>query len=76
MKAPTHDGMTRSELAKLIDEHIFSQRDRYILYRHLLDGATYKEIANEMMENDYIPSENSICKRCLRAKQKLPKQIT
>lgn len=40
--------MTRSELARIIDEYIFSQRDRYILKRKMLDDATFDEIANEM----------------------------
>lgn len=40
--------MTRSEIAKVIDEYIFSQRDRYILKRKMLDDATFDEIANEM----------------------------
>lgn len=64
--------MNAQQTAAAIRQNIPSERDRYILYRHLIDGATYKEIADEMAENGCIPSENSICKRCLRAKQKLP----
>lgn len=37
----------RSELEHLIDEWIFSERDRNILKRRLLDGITYERIAEE-----------------------------
>ena len=37
----------RSEWENLIDEWIFSERDRNILKRRLLDGLTYKELENE-----------------------------
>lgn len=37
----------RSEWASLIDEWIFSERDRNILKRRLLDGLTYKELEAE-----------------------------
>ena len=48
MKTPTSEGLTRSQLSRLIDEYIFSQRDRYILKRKLLDDASMDEIAEEM----------------------------
>ena len=37
----------RSEILYLIDEWIFSARNREILKRRLLDGMTYEEIAEE-----------------------------
>ena len=37
----------RSEYEKLIDEWIFSERDRKILKRRLLDGITYENLAEE-----------------------------
>ncbi len=37
----------RSEWEHLIDEWIFSERDRQILKRRLLDGCLFKEIADE-----------------------------
>lgn len=36
-----------SQLRNLIDEWIFSERDRDILKRRLLDGITYEKIAEE-----------------------------
>lgn len=41
-------GLSRSELEHLIDEWIFSERDREILKRKLLDGITYEELAEEI----------------------------
>ena len=37
----------RTEWERLIDEWIFSERDRAILKRSLLDGVTYEKIAEE-----------------------------
>lgn len=37
----------RSEWEKLIDEWIFSERDRAILKRRLLDGVCYEPLAEE-----------------------------
>ena len=37
----------RTEWEHLIDEWIFSERDRAILKRSLLDGVTYEKIADE-----------------------------
>lgn len=39
--------MSRSEIDHLIDEWIFSERDRSILKRRLLDGITYEKLADE-----------------------------
>ena len=39
--------LSRSELNHLIEEWIFSERDRNILKRRLLDGITYERIAEE-----------------------------
>jgi DNA-directed RNA polymerase specialized sigma subunit len=38
----------RSEWERLIDEWIFSERDRKILKRRLLDGITHERIAEEV----------------------------
>ena len=40
-------GRSRTEWEHLIDEWIFSERDRNILKRRLLDGLTYKELEAE-----------------------------
>lgn len=39
--------LPRSEILYLIDEWIFSARNREILKRRLLDGMTYEELAEE-----------------------------
>lgn len=39
--------MPRSEWENLIDEWIFSERDRQILKRRLLDGICYEPLAEE-----------------------------
>lgn len=39
--------LSRSEWENLIDEWIFSERDRAILKRRLLDGICYEPLAEE-----------------------------
>lgn len=39
--------LPRSEIEKLIDEWIYSERDRAILKRRLLDGICYEPLAEE-----------------------------
>ena len=39
--------LPRSEIEHLIDEWIFSERDRAILKRKLLDGICYEPLAEE-----------------------------
>lgn len=39
--------LSRSEVERLIDEWIFSERDRRILKRRLLDGICYEPLAEE-----------------------------
>ena len=39
--------LCRSDVEHLIDEWIFSERDRNILKRRLLDGITYENLADE-----------------------------
>ncbi len=43
-----HFKVSRSELIHLIDEWIFSERDRYIAKRILCDDLTYEEVAIEL----------------------------
>ena len=47
MKIPNEIDIPRSEWEKLIDEWIFSERDRAILKRRLLDGICYEPLAEE-----------------------------
>lgn len=44
---PKNIDIPRSEWEKLIDEWIFSERDRAILKRRLLDGICYEPLAEE-----------------------------
>lgn len=39
--------LSRSEWERLINEYIFSERDRAILKRRLLDGITFEALAEE-----------------------------
>jgi hypothetical protein len=39
--------LSRTEIELLIDEWIFSERDRMILKRRLLDGICYEPLAEE-----------------------------
>lgn len=57
--------LPRSEWERLIDEWIFSERDRRILKRRLLDGITFERLAEEC---DMSPSQiKRIVKRSLAA---------
>lgn len=47
-KIITRSGMTVSETENLIEERIFSERDRFILKRLLLDGISYEQISEEV----------------------------
>jgi len=38
---------SNSEIIKVIDEYIHSERDRAILKRRLIDGITYEKLAEE-----------------------------
>ena len=42
-----HLDLSRSEWAHLIDEWIFSERDRAILKRRLLDSVGFEQLAEE-----------------------------
>lgn len=39
--------LSRSEWERLINEYIFSERDRAVLKRRLLDGITFEALAEE-----------------------------
>lgn len=57
---------SRSEIEHLIDEWIFSERDRAILKRRLLDGVCYEPLAEEFelsvrqMKNIVYKSQNKL----------------
>lgn len=58
---------TRAEILEIINNYVINEKDRYILTRRLVDGATYPVIAEEMGVGDTDPLGNSIGKRCRRA---------
>ena len=54
--------LSRDRLDRLIEQHIFNERDRRILKRKWFDGITYEAIAEEFqMSPRHIPR---IVQRC------------
>ena len=54
--------LSRTRLERLIDEHIFSERDRNILKRKWFDRITYEALAEEFgMSPRHMPR---IVERC------------
>lgn len=47
LKPGRNSDLSRSEWERLIDEWIFSERDRKILKRRLLDGICFEPLAEE-----------------------------
>lgn len=47
MRKYTNREYTNSEITRVIDEYIHNAKDRMILKRRLIDGATYEQIAEE-----------------------------
>lgn len=60
--------LKRSEINRIIDEHVIDERDRYILKRKMLDGVHYPQIAEEMGE---MWSISTIQKRASAAKKSI-----
>ena len=62
--------LPRSQWEHLIDEWIFSERDRYILKRYLLDGICYEPLSEEVElsvrqnKNIVYKTENILYKHC------------
>ena len=63
--------LSRSEIEHLIDEWIFSERDRAILKRRLLDGICYEPLAEE-----FDMSVRQIKTIVYKGQEKLAKKIT
>ena len=63
-----NSGLSRSQIDFLIDEWIFSERDRAILKRRLLDGVCYEPLAEEVglsvrqVKNIVYKAENELFK--------------
>ena len=53
--------LSRSQWESLIDEYIFSERDRKILKRRLLDGIHFEPLAEEFEMSDR-QIKNIVCK--------------
>ena len=62
--------LSRSEIEHLIDEWIFSERDRAILKRRLLDGICYEPLAEE-----FDMSVRQVKTIVYRGQEKLAKKI-
>lgn len=62
--------LSRSQVEHLIDEWIFSERDRRVLKRRLLDGICYEPLAEEFdmsvrqIKNIVYKGERKIFARC------------
>lgn len=66
----TYKDLSRSEISILIDEWIFSERDRAILKRRMLDGVCFEQLADEF--NLSVRQTKNIV---YKAKDKLYKHI-
>ena len=62
--------LSRSDWENLIDQWIFSERDRSMLKRRLLDGITYEKIAEE-----FDMSTRQVKRIIPKAEEKLFKHI-
>lgn len=69
------ENLSRSEITFLIDEWIFSERDRAMLKRRLLDGIKYEALAEEFdlsvrqTKNIIYKAENRLFKVIERAEK-------
>lgn len=62
--------LSRSEWENLIDEWVFSERDRAMLKRNLLDGRTYEQIAEQ-----FDMSTRQVARLIPKLQEKLFKRI-
>lgn len=69
-RKPANDDISNSELEKLIDEWIHSERDRRILKRRLIDGICFEPLSWE-----FDMSVRQIKNIVYRAEAKLFKHI-
>ena len=60
------ENMSRSEIEFCINEWIFSERDRAILKRRLLDGITYERLAEE-----FDMSVQNVCSTIYKCQDKV-----
>lgn len=58
-------GLTRTQINTLINDWIFSARDRKILRMKLLDGMTYEQIAEDLRPQMSPRQVKRIVARCV-----------
>lgn len=61
----TRSGLTRSQVNDLINDRVFSARDRKILRAKLLDGLTYEKIAEDLRPQMSPRQVKRIVARCI-----------
>lgn len=61
----TRSGLTRSQVNDLINDRVFSARDRKILRAKLLDGLTYEKIAEDLRPQMSPRQVKRIVARCV-----------
>lgn len=57
-----NSGLSVYEIDDLIEKRIFSERDRYILKRILLDGISYEKVSEEIGISVRQTKRTAICK--------------
>lgn len=57
-----NSGLSVYEIEDLIEKWIFSERDRYILKRILLDGISYEKVSEEIGISVRQTKRAAICK--------------
>ena len=70
MKKMENYDLSRSDWENYIDEWIFSERDRAMLKRNLLDGRTYEQIAEQ-----FDMSTRQVARLIPKLQEKLFKRI-
>ena len=76
MLNPNEYNLSRSDWEHLIDEYIFSERDRKIVKRKLLDDITFERLAEEFELSDrhtknIIYNANNQLLKCIKTSQNL-----
>lgn len=65
INAVTRSGLTRTQVNEMINDRVFSARDRKILRMKLLDGCTYEYIAEEIKPQMSPRQIKRIVSRCV-----------
>lgn len=62
---------SREEWEHVINQRIFSERDRWLLTRRLLDGLTYDQLTTEYQARYSIPLEYDQVRRRVKAAEQI-----